>query len=133
MIDVRGISRGISLRACAFASMYDFDRFGMCCSALVRRTVAAAGQSLVGHQLTFQRRTHPKRRSDVLDALIALTGPGCSAQVAEQGRVAARPGGRLLAQQLLAAGEQVLDIQPKLGSRVRLLSWGSSVKNDPND
>jgi transposase len=41
--------------------------------------------------------------------------------------------GHLLAQQLLAAGEQVLDIQPKLGSRVRLLSSGSSNKNDPND
>jgi hypothetical protein len=32
--------------------------------------------------------------------------------------------GHLLAQQLLAAGEQVLDIQPKLGARVRLLSSG---------
>lgn len=41
--------------------------------------------------------------------------------------------GHLLAQQLLAAGEQVLDIQPKLGSRVRLLSSGKSGKNDPND
>src|SRR5262245_14628697 len=41
--------------------------------------------------------------------------------------------GHLLAQQLLAAGEQVLDVQPKLGSRVRLLSSGSSNKNDPND
>src|SRR5262249_17499351 len=41
--------------------------------------------------------------------------------------------GHLLAQQLVAAGEQVLDIQPKLGSRVRLLSSGSANKNDPND
>jgi Transposase len=41
--------------------------------------------------------------------------------------------GHLLAQQLLAAGEQVLDVQPKLGSRVRLLSSGRSDKNDPND
>src|SRR5262245_18274567 len=32
--------------------------------------------------------------------------------------------GHLLAQQLLAAGEHVLDVQPKLGSRVRLLSSG---------
>jgi len=30
--------------------------------------------------------------------------------------------GRLLAQQLLAAGEQVLDVQPKLAARVRLRS-----------
>jgi len=41
--------------------------------------------------------------------------------------------GHLLAQQLVAAGERVLDIQPKLGSRVRLLSAGKSGKNDPND
>ena len=41
--------------------------------------------------------------------------------------------GHLLAQQLLAAGELVLDVQPKLGSRVRLLSSGKSNKNDPND
>src|SRR5690348_18374268 len=30
--------------------------------------------------------------------------------------------GHLLAQQLLAAGERVLDVQPKLGARVRLLA-----------
>src|SRR5260370_19670592 len=41
--------------------------------------------------------------------------------------------GHLLAQQLVAAGEQVLDVQPKLGARVRLLATGASNKNDPND
>ena len=41
--------------------------------------------------------------------------------------------GRLLAQQLAAAGEQVLDIQPKLAARVRLLEAGNVNKNDPND
>jgi transposase len=41
--------------------------------------------------------------------------------------------GHLLAQQLLAAGEQVLDIQPKLSARVRLLATGDTNKNDPND
>lgn len=41
--------------------------------------------------------------------------------------------GHLLAQQLLAAGERVLDIQPKLGARVRLLTAGDTNKNDPND
>jgi hypothetical protein len=35
-------------------------------------------------------------------------------------------------EQLLAGGETVLDLQPKLGSRVRLLSSGSSNKTDPN-
>jgi transposase len=41
--------------------------------------------------------------------------------------------GYLLAQQLLAAGERVLDVQPKLGARVRLLDAGDTNKNDPND
>jgi hypothetical protein len=40
--------------------------------------------------------------------------------------------GHLLAQQLVAAGERVLDVQPKLGARVRLLATGRSNKNDPN-
>jgi transposase len=41
--------------------------------------------------------------------------------------------GHLLAQQLLSAGERVLDVQPKLGARVRLLAAGDVNKNDPND
>jgi transposase len=40
--------------------------------------------------------------------------------------------GHLLAQQLLSAGERVLDVQPKLGARVRLLAAGDTGKNDPN-
>ena len=41
--------------------------------------------------------------------------------------------GHLLAQQLLAAGERVLDVPPKLAARVRLLATGDVNKNDPND
>jgi transposase len=41
--------------------------------------------------------------------------------------------GHLLAQQLVAAGERVLDIQPKLAARVRVLEAGNTSKNDPND
>jgi hypothetical protein len=41
--------------------------------------------------------------------------------------------GHLLAQQLVAAGEQVLDVPPKLAARVRLLQAGDTSKNDPND
>jgi transposase len=41
--------------------------------------------------------------------------------------------GHLLAQQLVAAGERVLDVQPKLAARVRLLAAGAVTKNDPND
>ena len=41
--------------------------------------------------------------------------------------------GHLLAQELAAAGEQVLDVQPKLAARVRLLASGAVNKNDPDD
>src|ERR1700687_4467810 len=38
--------------------------------------------------------------------------------------------GHLLAQQLVAAGERVLDVQPKLASRVRLVGAGGVDKDD---
>src|SRR5215472_7263562 len=41
--------------------------------------------------------------------------------------------GNLLAQQLVTAGEVVLDVQPKMAARVRLLASGNTNKNDPND
>jgi transposase len=41
--------------------------------------------------------------------------------------------GHLLSQQLVADGEQVVDVPPVLASRVRLLGSGRSDKNDPND
>ncbi len=41
--------------------------------------------------------------------------------------------GYLLAQQLVAAGETVVDVPATLASRVRVLSTGRSNKNDPND
>jgi transposase len=41
--------------------------------------------------------------------------------------------GHLLAQQLLSAGERVLDVPPKLAARVRLLATGNVNKNDPSD
>jgi hypothetical protein len=41
--------------------------------------------------------------------------------------------GYLLAQQLVSAGEHVVDLQPKLAARVRLLATSSTNKNDPND
>ena len=40
--------------------------------------------------------------------------------------------GYLLAQQLVAAGETVVDVPATLASRARLLSTGRSNKNDPN-
>jgi transposase len=41
--------------------------------------------------------------------------------------------GDLLAQQLIAAGETVIDVPAVRASRVRTLSIGRSQKNDPND
>jgi transposase len=41
--------------------------------------------------------------------------------------------GHLLAQELVAAGERLLDVQPKLAARLRLLAAGAVNKNDPND
>jgi len=41
--------------------------------------------------------------------------------------------GYLLAQQLVGAGERVVDVPATLASRVRLLGTGRSDKNDPND
>jgi len=41
--------------------------------------------------------------------------------------------GYLLAQQLVDAGEHVLDVPATLASRVRVLGTGKSDKNDPSD
>lgn len=41
--------------------------------------------------------------------------------------------GALLAQQLVAAGESVLDVPPTLSARARLLDSGSTDKTDPHD
>ncbi len=41
--------------------------------------------------------------------------------------------GRLLAQQLVAAGEHVVDVPATLSARVRLLGSSKASKNDPND
>ena len=45
----------------------------------------------------------------------------------------ARGLGNLLAQQLIAAGERVLEVPPKLAARVRLLDSGQINKTDEND
>lgn len=41
--------------------------------------------------------------------------------------------GYLLAQQLVAVGEDVVDVPPMLSAHVRVLGSGKSSKNDPND
>src|SRR5260370_924163 len=69
---------------------------------------------------------------------MAARRDGCrpSRQRVPQDSLAAPPPagrGHLLAQQLVAAGEWVLDVQPKLAGRVRLLATGAVNKNDPGD
>ena len=41
--------------------------------------------------------------------------------------------GHLLVQDLVAARERMLDVQPKLAAQVRLLAVGAVNKNDSND
>jgi transposase len=65
-----------------------------------------------------------------LDQLLQWAAPWPDRTWAVEG---ARGLGQLLAQQLLGAGEHVLDVQPKLAARVRLLNTGQVNKNDPND
>jgi transposase len=72
----------------------------------VRASAARAGR-LVAWAAPWPERTW---------AVEGAGGPGC-----------------LLARQLVAAGELVLDVQPGLGARVRLLATGASNKNDPDD
>jgi len=60
-------------------------------------------------------------------------GLGVGLAGADLGGGGRRRPGHLLAQQLIAAGERVLDVQPKLAARVRLLAAGTVNKNDPND
>ena len=45
----------------------------------------------------------------------------------------ARGLGYLLSQQLVAAGERVVDVPAMMASRIRVLGTGKSQKNDPND
>ena len=49
------------------------------------------------------------------------------------GRSVRRGLGYLLAQQLVAAGETVVDVPAVLSTRTWLLGSGESQKNDPND
>ena len=61
-------------------------------------------------------------------------GPMNSIASRGRGRLSRRVGSVIcMAQQLLAAGEQVVDIPAMFASRVRLLGSGQSEKNDPND
>ena len=70
------------------------------------------------------------RRANQLERLLGWAAPFAERTWAIEG---AGGLGYLLAQQLVAAGERVVDVQPKLAARVRLLATGRRNKNDPND
>ena len=64
-----------------------------------------------------------------VDQLLAWAPPGQRTWAVES----AGGLGYLLSQQLVAAGEHVVDVPATLASRVRVLANGRSNKNDPND
>ena len=82
---------------------------------------------------------HEKQLGQVAGACVEQTGRWAARAGLAAGRErtwaieGARGLGQLLAQQLIAAGERVLDVPPKLAARVRLLDTGQINKNDPND
>ncbi|MEE8376055.1 MAG: transposase [Acidimicrobiia bacterium] len=91
-----------------------------------RTAVAINGSETVLGELTI-----PADRSQtktLLDWARNLDGGGRVWAVEAAGGL-----GFLLSQQLVAGGEQVVDVPPVLASRVRLLGSGRSDKNDPND
>lgn len=86
------------------------------------------------------RRFSRAERTEACDGTLSVSGSRAVLSAAQAERLlewaAARAGadlghrgsrglGHLLSQQLLSAGEQVLDVQPKRGERVRLLAAGN--------
>ena len=62
-----------------------------------------------------------------------LLGVGCVLAAADLGGRGRRGPGAPASPAASRCGEQVLEVQPKLGARVRLLASGDTNKNDPND
>ena len=77
--------------------------------------------------------TGPHKGSHTAVAVGAAEEPLGKLRVRAWAVEGARGLGRLLARQLVAAGERVLDVQPKLAARVRLPEAGDTNKTDPDD
>jgi transposase len=90
-------------------------------------TAVAVGDDevVLSEQLVYAR---PGQVAELVAWADQLDGPERTWAIESAGGL-----GDLLAQQLLAAGEDVVDIPAMLASRVRLLGSGRSEKNDPND
>ena len=88
--------------------------------------VAINGSETVLGEITIPADQHQTEK--LIDWASELDGGGRVWAVEAAGGL-----GFLLSQQLIADGEQVVDVPPVLASRVRLLGSGRSDKNDPND
>ena len=88
--------------------------------------VAIDGSETVLGEITIPADRYQTKR--LIDWAAELDGDGRVWAVEAAGGL-----GHLLSQQLIAGGEQVVDVPPVLASRVRLLGSGRSDKNDPND
>ena len=88
--------------------------------------VAIDGNEHVLGELTVRADRYQAKR--LIDWAGELDGDGRRWAVESAGGL-----GYLLAQQLVAGGELVVDVPAVLASRVRVLSSGRSAKNDPND
>ena len=88
--------------------------------------VAIDGSETVLGEITVAADRYQTKK--LIDWASRLDGGGCLWAVEAAGGL-----GYLLSQQLIAHGEQVVDVPPVLASRVRLLGSGRSDKNDPND
>ena len=81
------------------------------------------GETQLGHKKVRAARTQ-------VDHLLSWAEPYPARTWAIEG---ANGMGYLLAQQLVAAGEHVVNVPATLASRTRLLGTGRTNKNDPND
>jgi transposase len=88
--------------------------------------VAIDESETVLSEITVPADRHQTRK--LMDWADGLNGDGRRWAVEAAGGL-----GYLLSQQLVAGGEHVVDVPAVLASRVRVLSWGRSEKNDPND
>ena len=84
---------------------------------------------LDGRQRELRQLTVRAGRRQVTELLAWADGVGARTWAVES----AGGMGYLLAQQLVAAGERVVDVPATLAARVRVLGTGQSTKSDPND
>jgi hypothetical protein len=105
---------------------------------VIRETTASLRRTRLAVKRTLARRQDRASCSAKREKIVKATGPVLKRWAVawpERSWAVESAGGlgHLLAQQLVAAGEKVLDAQPNLAARVRLLAAGAVNKKDPND